>query len=142
LRRLAGWLAGANTWSHFVKISTSTIVLLAGLTCGILAFGLTPYNVMHLAGIHIYWILAGTVLVSAVWTSFRMRMPAGHIILYLCAGVVTGLAGRIVFDLLRDPTTHNLFPFELVAATLITVMAAVTGVFLAGVVRRFRNAQP
>lgn len=121
---------------------TSMPVLLAGLTCSILAFGFIPYGGTRLAGIHIYWILAGTVLAAAVWASFRIRLPAVRIVLWLCAGVVTGLFGRILFDMIQDPTTHNLLPFELVAASIIAGMAAGTGLFLAGVVRRFRNAHP
>ena len=115
-------------------------MFLAGLACGVMAYWLNPYNVMTVGGIHIYVILCLTVLGASILSAYRTERPALAIVRWVCSGAMAGVIGRILFDIARDPTTHNLFPFEIIATLVISVLSAVTGVFLARVIRRIKGA--
>jgi len=113
--------------------------LLIGFLCAVPAFWFNLYGGTTFLGIHIYWILSLSVLSASAWIYWTSGVPVPRVILLLCAGVMLGLAARIGYDLFRDPTTHNLLPFEIIAALIITAVSALTGTFLAGVARRIRR---
>jgi len=110
--------------------------ILIGFLCAIPAYWLNAYNEMTLLGIHIYWILSLAVLVASAWISWKSRMSVARVVVTLCTGVMLGVSSRIGYDMIRDPTTHNLFPFEILATQVVAMVSAFTGTFLAGVFRR------
>jgi hypothetical protein len=58
------------------------------------------------------------------------------------AAVPAVVAARVVADTMRDPTSHNLWPFELVIAMLIGGAAALAGALIGGAVSRMWRPGP
>ena len=52
------------------------------------------------------------------------------------AGFAIAVLGRVVVETAADPTTHNLFPFEVAYAMAIAFPGAAAGAFLPWVLRR------
>jgi hypothetical protein len=44
---------------------------------------------------------------------------------------------RVVVDTMQDPTDHNLWPFELIFAAVVSLVAVVPGLLVGALVRRF-----
>ena len=128
--------ARRSTRSPRMKDHSLLRTVIVGFICAVPAYWFNAYSQMTLLGIHIYWILALLVLVASGWIYWAGRMSVIRVVVALCAGVMLGVAARIGFDVIRDPTTHNLLPFEILAALIITALSALTGTFLAGVGRR------
>jgi hypothetical protein len=58
------------------------------------------------------------------------------------AAVPTVVAARVVADALRDPTSHNLWPFELVIAMVLGGVAAAAGALIGSAVSRVWRRGP
>ena len=70
--------------------------------------------------------LAGAVSAAPLWTV----MPG----MLVCAPIA--VVGRVVMDTAADPTSHNLWPFEVVLAGIMSVPAICLGAAVAWGVRR------
>jgi hypothetical protein len=55
---------------------------------------------------------------------------------FLSGSVVFVVAARIAVDTARDPTSHNLWPFEIVIAGFVGAVAAGLGITIGALVRR------
>jgi hypothetical protein len=62
------------------------------------------------------------------------RFP--RVVLVVAAAVPTAVMARVVVDTTRDPTSHNLWPFELVIAFLVGLTGTVPGTLVGSVFRR------
>ena len=71
-------------------------------------------------------ILAGQLLRQRIWVP----------VLAVTAGFVLAVLGRVEIETARDPTSHNLWPFEVIIAGGIGLAAALIGVGLARVLQR------
>lgn len=63
-------------------------------------------------------------------------------LLIFVAAIGSALAANIaniVYDLFRDPTSHNLFPFELIMTSAISLVGAGIGVGTSAIWRRSKN---
>jgi hypothetical protein len=80
----------------------------------------------------------GLVAVAAAALVLRLSTDAGLLRTWLlCASAVpAAVAARIAFDTVRDPASHNLWPFELVIAGLVGLAAALPGALAGGLLRR------
>jgi len=61
-----------------------------------------------------------------------MRVP----VLAVTAGFVLAVLGRVGVETARDPSTHNLWPFEIIIAGGIGLAAAIIGVGVARLLPR------
>lgn len=78
----------------------------------------------------IYSILApGAFICSVISYSLRKRSP-GFIALLISLGILLGMLSKILFDIIRDSSSHNLLPFELLLGFVIVLPAAFLGSFL------------
>lgn len=78
----------------------------------------------------IYTVLGpGAFLGSVISGLVAKKQPAFNA-LNISLGVLLGMLSRIFADLILDPTSHNLFPFELMLGLVIVVPAAFLGSFL------------
>ncbi|MBL8749792.1 MAG: hypothetical protein JNK78_11575 [Planctomycetes bacterium] len=86
--------------------------------------------------------LYGPGLAAVVIAGGALRLLAprrwGTSWMLLTASIVTTVAVRIAVDVGRDPTSHNLFPFEIVIAAFVGAAAAGAGIGLGAVVARRR----
>lgn len=68
------------------------------------------------------------------------RAPAWAAGLAVAAAVPCAVMLRVIADVARDPTTHNLWPFELVLAAGPGLVAGLGGALVGALARRLRTA--
>ena len=68
--------------------------------------------------------IVGTLTAAAIIAGRCRFWPS---VLALAGSVPAVVATRVVFDGMRDPTSHNLWPFELVFATVVGIAIALAG---------------
>lgn len=84
-----------------------------GFITGLCGFWFQPYNQMEVLGINIYVITAVLSAVSAIIVVYVVEdSPPFKTALLIVAGGLIAMTCRIVFDVISDPTSHNLLPFE------------------------------
>jgi uncharacterized membrane protein YfcA len=114
--------------------------LIAATLAGLLACGLPlwsiPYREVSMPGnpAASVWLLLGGLagLLAGHLLRERVRVP----VLAVTAGFVLAVLGRVGVETSRDPTSHNLWPFEVIIAGSIGLAAAVIGVGIARVLQR------
>ena len=78
----------------------------------------------------IYSILGpGAFLAAIVSTSVKRKEPSFNALM-VSLGVLVGMLSKIFADMISDPSSHNLFPFELMLGLVIVLPAAFLGSFL------------
>lgn len=66
------------------------------------------------------------------FTTARRKM----ILLGVVAAAIAANVANIIYDVSDDPTSHNLFPFELAVTGVISIAGAVAGIAIASAFRR------
>lgn len=123
---------------HSTELKRIAIAVVAGtLACG-LPLWPVPYSEVSMPGNPgaSVWIGLGTIAGVLAGLLIRRVRTA---VLAVAGGFVLAVILRVVVDTARDPTSHNLWPFEVVIAGTIGLFAASIGVVLALVIRRLTN---
>lgn len=112
--------------------------LIAGFVVSLLAVGAYwwPPSYSEIQVIPSWWVFALiSIAVALIFASndFRKSMLMGATV---AAGAIGAVAVRIVIDVVGDPTSHNLWPFEIVIASLFVVPSALLGSAVGVVIRR------
>lgn len=112
--------------------------LIVGFVVSLLAVGAYwwPPSYSEIQVIPSWWVFALiSIAVALIFASndFRKSMLMGAAV---AAGAIGAVAVRIVIDVVGDPTSHNLWPFEMVIASLSVVPSALLGSAVGVVVRR------
>jgi hypothetical protein len=83
-------------------------------------------------------VMGGAVLIGVIALITRVLIEArfSRVVLVLAAAVPAAVMARVVVDTMRDPTSHNLWPFELVIAFMVGLAGTVPGTLLGSVLRR------
>lgn len=71
----------------------------------------------------------GAFICSVISFSLRKRSP-GFIALLISFGILLGMLSKILFDIARDSSSHDMLPFELLLGLVIVLPAAFLGSFL------------
>ena len=109
--------------------------MLIGIISGVLPYWFNAYNnqsmVLGFRSFQFVVMLmgAGAFLGSLILTLILNEKPS-KIALLITAGVIIGIMCRIVFDVVNDLSTHNLFPIEIIMALVIIVPSAFIGSYL------------
>ena len=92
-----------------------------------------PYNKATSAAL-----TGGAVLIGVVALVARVfvEAPFSRVVLVLAAAVPAAVMARVVVDTSRDPTSHNLWPFEVVIALVVGLAGAIPGTLIGRVFRR------
>ncbi|MEO7986139.1 MAG: hypothetical protein ABI766_06365 [Gemmatimonadales bacterium] len=114
--------------------------LLAAVVAGLLACGIPlwpiPYQQVNMPGnpSASAWLILGGLagLMAGYLTRERFWPP----VLAVALGFVCAVYGRVEVETSRDPTLHNLWPFEVVIAGGIGLVAAVIGLGVARLLQR------
>lgn len=78
----------------------------------------------------IYGILGpGAFICAVISFSLRKKSP-GFLALLVSLGIMLGMLSKILFDMFKDPSSHTLFPFELLLGLVIIMPAAFLGSYL------------
>jgi hypothetical protein len=109
-----------------LDLKAFALASLAGFLLAGLPWWTAPYNRFHLsdplsvAAVLVFCLAAG----SLGWR----RRPLPVIGLFL--GVPAAVMARVIVDTLRDPTSHNLWPFEIVLAMVLAGALALPAALL------------
>jgi peptidoglycan/LPS O-acetylase OafA/YrhL len=122
---------------HSLTVKPRARGLLWSFLIGFLVVGVPywriPYNKATSAAVMGGAILIGVVaLIARVLTDARFL----RVVLVVAAAVPAAVMARVVVDTTRDPTSHNLWPFELVIAFLVGLAGTVPGTLIGSVFRR------
>ncbi len=114
--------------------------VLASTLAGLLACGLPlwpiPYREVSMPGnpSTAVWMFLGAL--AGLLAGHLLRQRKRNAILAVTAGFVLAVLLRVGVETARDPTSHNLWPFEVVIAGGIGLVAATIGVGLARLLQR------
>ena len=105
-------------------------------------YWLIPYNKLNLPDA-----VLGAGLMVVVAAAALARVYSGRhffrVVVVMGAAVPAAVMMRVMVDVVRDPTSHNLWPFEVMIAVPVGGMAASAGALLgSAVVRLLRNGGP
>ena len=75
----------------------------------------------------------------ALTFSILTQLQINKILLATTSGVMIALIIKIIIDLQFDPTSHNLFPFEILIDLIFILIASLIGAGIGFIYRRFRK---
>lgn len=104
--------------------------LIIGVVCGAISYWFNSYNEMYVNGINIYYLMGVLAFISIFALGFVYKKFVFSLPIYFSIGFVISVLGRIFFDISNDPSSHNLFPFEVVFVLAIIVPSSFAGSFL------------
>lgn len=110
--------------------------LILGLFCGALSYWFNAYNVMMVFGLSIYLVLAVTTFTSAFGFALLHKKASALSPVLICTGVIIAAFGRIFYDISKDATSHNLFPFEILIILGISAPCAFIGWWFGNVLNK------
>lgn len=114
------------------------------VVAGVLACGLPlwpiPYREVSMPGNPApgTWLLLGSL--AGLLAGYLIRPGLRKPILAVATGFVLAVLGRISVETSRDPTSHNLWPFEVVIVGGFGLAAGLLGVGLARLIQRLGRA--
>jgi hypothetical protein len=108
------------------------VFIVATIIAAIIRFSATS-NILEESAHNKIWV--GVSFISGFAASFICRKNFAVPALIVTAGFAVAVVLRIVFDLVFiDPTSHNLFPIELIIWSLMSFIPAIAGAFLSSMV--------
>jgi hypothetical protein len=117
----------------------STLWLAAGFAAGVLLTGVPYWRLSYNADIFADTALligfAGLGVVTAVLAASGVAR-LGKVFWAMLAAFPTAVMIRVIVDTMKDPTDHNLWPFEIVIAALFSLVAVVPGLLIGALARR------
>ena len=116
-----------------------TLWLAAGFAAGVLLTGVPYWRLSYNADIFADTALligfAGLGVVTAVLAASGVAR-LGKVFWAMLAAFPTAVMIRVIVDTMKDPTDHNLWPFEIVIAALFSLVAVVPGLLIGALARR------
>lgn len=104
--------------------------ILLGFVVGALGYWTADFSEEGEFSRVIYSILGpGAFICSVISFSLRKKSP-GFIALLISLGIMLGMLSKILYDVFRDSSSHDMLPFELLLGLVIVLPAAFLGSFL------------
>jgi peptidoglycan/LPS O-acetylase OafA/YrhL len=122
---------------HSLRVKSRSWGLVWSFLAGFLVVGVPywriPYNKATSSAV-----MGGAILIGMVALITRVLIDARfpRVVLVVAAAVPAAVMARVVVDTTRDPTSHNLWPFELIIAFLVGLTGTVPGTLVGSVFRR------
>lgn len=113
-----------------MKKKQQLVIVLLGVLVGAIGYWTVDFSESGAFSGVIYTILGPGAFLGSVISSLIIKKQPTFIALNVSFGVVLGMLSRIFADLIRDSSSHNLFPFELMLGLVIVLPAAFLGSFL------------
>lgn len=114
-------------------------ITIIGIVCGALSYWFNPYNEMYLGKINIYYLMLSLAFFANIILGFVYKKQFLKVPIYFCIGFIISVLGRIFFDISKDPSTHNLFPFEIIFVMIIIVPTSIIGSYLIHLINKKRG---
>jgi hypothetical protein len=113
-----------------VKNKIVKLIILVGIMVGGLSYWFNPYDELSLLGISIYKLMGAGAFLGSLSLTLILNKRPWEIAILITTGIMISIMCRIIFDGINDPSTHNLFPFEIIAALFISVPSEFIGSYL------------
>jgi len=122
---------------HRKRWTIATVFL--GFIAGGLPLWPIPYNSIDLSSPEFLglWIVAGTIAggFPAALSTLSMNRTAG----LLGAGFGMAVLARVLFEIVQDSTTHDLWPIEIAIGVAVGLLSGIAGTLLVYLVRLIKN---
>jgi prolipoprotein diacylglyceryltransferase len=122
------------------NMSMKFYVCLTFFSVGI-PYWLIPYNKLNLPDALITPFLI-VPFISCLLLRIRTSHKLSKITWLIGASMVGAVIARIFVDVIRDGTSHNLWPFEIIIASIISFPLALIGVFAGSLALKFFEISP
>lgn len=123
-------------------IERRTLWLASGFAAGLFLTGIPywrlPYNANFFADPFLLLGFAGLAVVAALLAA-SSAARFGAVFWVTLAAFPVAVMIRVIVDTARDPTDHNLWPFELIIAAVVSLFAVVPGLLVGALVRRLKE---
>jgi hypothetical protein len=119
------------------------VLLVAALTAAALAvpYWSSSYASVSDDGIFAwFWLVELALFLGTVFAGCLSHARLWTVMAVMLACVPVAVMGRVVMDTAADPTSHNLWPFEVVLSMIISIPAICVGGLLAWAIRRTTRA--
>ena len=117
-----------------MRKKSNLLVLLMGFLIGAVGYWTADFSNDRTLFESVYFIKApGAFLAVLIAGVFRKNQPAWNALL-VTFGVMLGMLSRILVDILLDPNSHNLFPFELLIGLVLVLPVSFVGSYLVNAV--------
>ena len=125
-------------------IERRTLWLASGFAAGLFLTGIPywrlPYNANYFADPFVLAGFAALGLVTATVTASDAARLS-HIFWTMLAAFPVAVMIRVVIDTAKDPTDHNLWPFELIFAAVASLAPVVPGLLIGVLARRLTSSR-
>lgn len=105
-------------------------LLILGFIVGAVGYWTADFSQKNVLFDSLFYIKAPGTLLVAVFAGFINRREPTSNSLLISFGVMLGMLSRIVFDMIQDSTSHNLFPFELFIGAVVIFPVSFLGNYL------------
>jgi len=128
-----------NVWNVIERERWTIATIFLGFIAGGVPLWLVPYHSIDLSSPEFLgrWIVAGIIAggFPAALSSLSMHRSA----VLLGAGFGVAVLARVLFETIQDPTTHNLWPFEVAIGVAVGLLAGIAGTLLVYLVRLIKK---
>ena len=109
---------------------SNVLPILLGLLIGAFGYWTADFSEENALYQSVFYIKApGAFLATLLVGVFRKNQPAWNALI-VSFGVMLGMLSRIFTDMVIDPSSHNLFPFELLIGLVIVLPVSFVGSYL------------
>lgn len=113
-----------------MRKKSNLLPILLGALIGAFGYWTTDFSEDNALYNSVYYVKApGTFLVVLLIGIIRKNQPAWNALM-VSLGVMLGMLSRIFADMIVDPNSHNLFPFELMIGLAIVLPVSFVGAYL------------
>ena len=113
-----------------MKKKKNLVIIAIGSLVGILGYWTLDFSEDRALYNTFFRIMGPGAFFGAMLSAFYRKKSPFFNALMISLGVLLGMLSRILWEIILDPTSHELFPFELMSGLVIVVPAAFFGSFL------------
>ena len=119
-----------------MKNKLKAITFIVGFIIGIITYWFNSYNQSIAFGYNIYLLMAVLSFIAPFFIGFLFKTRTYNIPLFICVGFLFAVLSRIFFDIFKDSTSHNLFPFEIIFTLGVAVPFSLTGMYISNFINK------
>ena len=113
-----------------MRKKSNALPILLGVLIGAFGYWTADFSEKDALYQSVFYIKApGSILVTLLVGIFKKNQPAWNALM-VSFGVMLGMLTRIITDMVIDPTSHNLFPFELLIGLVIVLPVTFVSAYL------------
>lgn len=113
-----------------VKKKKHLVIIAIGFLVGIIGYWTIDFSDDRALYNTVFKIMGpGTFIGSVISALYRKKSPFSNALM-ICLGVLFGMLSRIFWDMIQDPGSPKLFPFESMISLAIVIPTAFLGAFL------------